>query len=580
MLKISEMFGKNGLYARLLCVIVAGVTLVTVVTAAISIYAADKAYLESYCRSDATLLEQQQDVFDGLYLDLLQFSQTIDRSWAFQRYLTDLDLTTREASATIYTLNKHVESAATEQFRASISYLAVGMNDRYIISNNATLKAEVSELRFQPLAKLAEQNPRQLVFGYLDSGYTSFDGGGEIFASAKLLTYAKTDVPYGYLFVFIRDSVLTDPFAAQNAASGTVWLVNDDGVVISPQGGMADDAVLDGIRAARDSGELCFYYTLDGVETAVVSRYVSSMGFYIVDFINRGAVRDPVMTLTIVMAAIAIGLLVCFAALIIIRKTTRPLYALIDSMTNQFRKPVELRGSSEVQDLQAAYNNMLSLITLHIEQLKTAEHDKRAAELHALQMQINPHFIYNTLTAIKWLVFMGDKEKSVAAIDCFIGLLQNTISNRSEMITVAEEAENIRNYMFLQHIRFGDLITTEILAAEDCEGCLVPKLVVQPFVENAFFHAFTVKKEGFIFVSFKRRGERLLIEITDNGDGMTPQQVENIFKPKPPEKNRLAGIGVCNVSDRIKLIYGGEYGVECRSAQGGTTFVITLPAES
>lgn len=579
---------KNGLFLRLLGVILGGVILVTAVTSMISIYTAEKLYLESFCRNSALMLEQQEERFDDLNNQILQFANTMNQSWALRLYLTTLDLTTREASNTIFSLNRHIKSAGNSDFIASINYLMVGMNGRYVIGNGATLLEKPEDILSGTLAQKAFESPQRLVYDYLDSGYTNFSNSSGLYAAAKLLIFNKTEVPYGCLFIFIPDSMIAELFRTPASDINVAQLIRADGKIISSAnatGEFVQKDLVNGIHEAKNSGELYFPCRIDGVEMAIVSHYVASMDLYIVNYINSAKVNETTLALTIIAAAAAVCLLVSIVALFIIKRTTHPIYALIDNMTNavsdNFRKPITLHGSSEVQDLEDAYNNMLILINTHIEQLKNAEKQKRSAELHALQMQINPHFIYNTLTAVKWLVWQGDKEKSVATINSFITLLQNTISNKKEMITVAEEAENIRNYMYLQHIRFGDDIVTEIITSGDCGQCKLPKLIVQPFVENAFFHAFCNKKEGFIFVNFRRKGDSLIIEIADNGDGMTEVQAQNILKSKVSDKSHFTGIGVCNVNDRLRLLYGDNGSVKCTSTlNGGTTFTITIPASN
>ena len=199
--------------------------------------------------------------------------------------------------------------------------------------------------------------------------------------------------------------------------------------------------------------------------------------------------------------------------------------------------------------------------------------NRRKAEIHALQMQINPHFIYNTLTTIKWLIWQGETEKSVKSIDAFIMILRNKISNKNEIISVAEEAKNLENYMFLLHTRFSEQIHTDIFIAESCESLSIPKLLVQPFVENAFYHAFSETTSGLIHIFFRKKEDDLVIEVVDNGSGM---------KLDDAQKNRkesFTGIGIHNVDDRIHLIYGQEYGVSIQSNLGsGTRITITIPA--
>lgn len=205
--------------------------------------------------------------------------------------------------------------------------------------------------------------------------------------------------------------------------------------------------------------------------------------------------------------------------------------------------------------------------------------EKRKAEISALQMQINPHFIYNTLSSIKWLVWQENKSKASEVIDAFISLLRNTISNKNEMITVSDEIENLKNYVLINHVRYGDKINVNFFVMPECEGYIIPKLILQPFIENAFFHAFTDRDSGSIHVFVNKNNENLICEIIDNGIGMTSEDLKNIYTGNHKKNNNFTSIGINNVNDRIKLIYGDNHGVNITSEpERGTIVKLSLPA--
>ncbi|MNW57641.1 Sensor histidine kinase YpdA [compost metagenome] len=138
---------------------------------------------------------------------------------------------------------------------------------------------------------------------------------------------------------------------------------------------------------------------------------------------------------------------------------------------------------------------------------------------------------------------------------------------------------NLRHYVLINHIRYGERIRVNYFVAPDCMQYHVPKLMIQPFVENAFFHAFNVKEEGVIHVLISRDNRRLICEVVDNGDGMDMDTLDNLEKKQTTGSCQLfSGIGVKNVHDRIRLLYGEEFGVELTSRPGeGSRVKITLP---
>ena len=331
------------------------------------------------------------------------------------------------------------------------------------------------------------------------------------------------------------------------------------------------------LQNARKKTEKISY---NGTTCSVVYSYQPQMHCYIMSLINQEQILKDTH---IFRNAILISMLICIGLMIpmffFINYSVQPIYRLIRRMSKtkdgqlDLTSKIEESGSYEIKELSHVYNILLDDINRYINQLVEEQSNRRKAEIHALQMQINPHFIYNTLTTIKWLIWQGETEKSVKSIDAFIMILRNTISNKNEIISVAEEAKNLENYMFLLHTRFSEQIHTDIFIAESCESLSIPKLLVQPFVENAFYHAFSETTSGLIHIFFRKKEDDLVIEVVDNGSGM---------KLDDAQKNRkesFTGIGIHNVDDRIHLIYGQEYGVSIQSNLGsGTRITITIPA--
>ena len=163
------------------------------------------------------------------------------------------------------------------------------------------------------------------------------------------------------------------------------------------------------------------------------------------------------------------------------------------------------------------YKRQVDEINRYIDQLINVEKEKRKAEIHALQMKINPHYIYNTLATVKWLIWQQNAEKSTQVIDAFIMLLRNVISNSDEFVTVEQEIDNLKNYALINQARYGEDIQVEFFVIPQCNEYKVPKLILQPFVENAFFHGFPQGMKGEIRIFVREENENLRFEVTDNG---------------------------------------------------------------
>ena len=227
----------------------------------------------------------------------------------------------------------------------------------------------------------------------------------------------------------------------------------------------------------------------------------------------------------------------------------------------------------EIRVLTNAYDDMVKEIDYYVKNLISEEEERRKAELNALQMQINPHFLYNTLSTIKYLARSEKINEVDKTIDALISILRNTIGTTEEMSTIKSEIENLKQYIYINKLRFGASTNVTFEVNEDCENILIPKLIIQPFIENAFFHAFTGKNSGEINVFINRNINFIVIEIIDNGIGMKETDINKI-----KSKKLKGGIGIKNVDERIKLIYGEEYGVKIVSEKDyGTIVSIKIP---
>ena len=162
-------------------------------------------------------------------------------------------------------------------------------------------------------------------------------------------------------------------------------------------------------------------------------------------------------------------------------------------------------------------------------------------------------------------------------IDAFISLLRNTISNADEFITVDKELENLNNYTLINRMRYGDAIQVGFHAGDGCRDLLLPKMIIQPFLENAFFHAFPSGMNGRIDIYMEQSEGSLCIRIEDNGIGMDQDKAESVIDHET-KKEHFSGIGIHNVSERLSLLYGDDAEADIKSREGaGTVISVRLP---
>jgi two-component system sensor histidine kinase YesM len=239
--------------------------------------------------------------------------------------------------------------------------------------------------------------------------------------------------------------------------------------------------------------------------------------------------------------------------------------------------PVDL--ANEFGELNRGFNTMVQKINTLIATVYKARLLQKNSELKALQAQINPHFLYNTLDAICWQAKLYHCDEISRTVIALANLLRVSVDNRDSFITIQAEINYIMDYVLIQRARYRDKIQVNIDIDAAIKPLLIPKLIVQPVVENAFIHGLEMKKgKGALRIRGQRDNGRVLFEVEDDGVGMSPEQINRIFH----EKDILShsSMGLMNVHRRIQLIYGESYGLEVESHPGAGTLVrIILLAE-
>lgn len=235
--------------------------------------------------------------------------------------------------------------------------------------------------------------------------------------------------------------------------------------------------------------------------------------------------------------------------------------------------------SDEIAVLQTCFNYMVAKIDELIQRVYEEQNAKRISEIKALEGQINPHFLYNTLDIIKWTALFQKANKAAEMATLLSRLLHISLSKGKEVIAIEEEVEHVTCYIGIQRVRLNFTIDVHFNIQDNIKQCKTPKLILQPIVENAIIHGLGNKVEdGRIDINCMQVGEKIKFEVIDNGRGMAMDEINNIKIKEEHKKNRFSGIGIDNVDERIRLICGKEYGIQIESELGqGTKVIIWIP---
>lgn len=237
-------------------------------------------------------------------------------------------------------------------------------------------------------------------------------------------------------------------------------------------------------------------------------------------------------------------------------------------------------GSYEVEHLGKSIKNMLGRIKVLMSDLVAEHNAKRKSEFDTLQSQINPHFLYNTLDIIVWMIENENSDKAVNIVTALAKFFRISLSKGKNIITVKDEVEHVRNYLMIQNMRFKNRFEYTIDVDEKVLSYSSLKLMLQPLVENAIYHGMEfMDGDGEIDVKVFKEDDSLYFTITDNGLGMSEDMVETLLSKDFVPSKKGSGIGVKNVNERIKLYFGSEYGLKVESEPDeGTKITIHLPA--
>jgi two-component system, sensor histidine kinase YesM len=290
-------------------------------------------------------------------------------------------------------------------------------------------------------------------------------------------------------------------------------------------------------------------------------------------------------------------MVICFIfsaaiSFLVASRLTKPLQKLYKSMLEvekgDFSQRVKFRGNDEIGQLGQRYDQMVRQINTLISDVYQSKLQQRNAELKTLQAQIHPHFLYNTLNTICWTAQRKGQKEIADMTYALSKIFRLTLSDGKDFISIKEELELVKNYLFLQEMRFKPSFTYEIEVENQIQNKLIPKLLIQPFVENAVIHGLEPSNVGgFIQIRVGIHSNRLLIEVVDNGVGMDEKHVhtlnESLVTNQQTDFNRIQGTGyaIHNVKERLLHVFGVQAKILIHSVKGrGTRVAIHLPMEN
>ncbi len=373
---------------------------------------------------------------------------------------------------------------------------------------------------------------------------------------------------------------------AQLGKNGYIYLIdNDKNIIYHPQQQLIYSGIknelIDEILKLDDTQT---YLSDKHTNKIYIKNHSSLTEWSAVGVVNTNELiknKRGIINFYVFLAGIAI-IAASLIAIIISKAITKPVKMLENTMhkveEGDFNIKSEIDLNNEIGHLSKTFNAMISKIKLLMDAAVSNEEEKRKNEIKALQAQINPHFLYNTLDTIIWMSAGGKNEEVVEVTSALARLFRTSISEGENLVPLMVEIENIQSYLTIQKMRYKDKLSYCVEIPDELQNAKTPKLILQPIVENAVYHGIKMSPAGGeITITAAASDNILTVTVEDNGVGMSQEQISKLFTIDNHDHTGM-GIGVLNVNNRIKLCFGQEYGLFYQSKEGkGTRVDIRLP---
>lgn len=449
---------------------------------------------------------------------------------------------------------------------SSIKSIVVVSKDGRILSNEKNLDMSVSsDMMKEDWYIESIHNTMPVLTGARMQSFSSDKDNWVISVSTEITGDSGDNL--GVLLMDMEYSVIEDHLRSLDLGrEGYVFLLNDKGepVYHKDTSYFSDPDKLAQLLEIQSAG--------DGYDKAsnllTCQTQIEKTGWTMVGVVSLDTLK--MLERQLFEAVLLTGGLLFIAVLLIgilfTRRLSTPMADLERGM-NEIEKLAEVRirknSFYEVELLAGNYNRMIHRIRILMDEISDKEKTLRHAELNALVSQINPHFLYNTLDTIVWMAEFNDSTRVIALTKSLAAFFRLSLSGGRELITVGDELEHVRQYLYIQKERYGDKLNYTIHAPEEVLDYTVPKIILQPIAENSIYHGIKpLDRPGQITITVQEEGEKLIFTVSDNGAGCRPDAAA-ADNPSRPGK-----VGLKNVDERLKLYYGPGYGVTIHPAPG------------
>ncbi len=414
------------------------------------------------------------------------------------------------------------------------------------------------------------------------------EGDDDTLHLIKLVKDLQTYTPIGYVRIGLKRDYIDKMAGSMSFGSnGSTIILNGKKSVIS---GRIDDVLMACMqKETAPKGSFIYEEGKERYTAVYVHSNVTdwnTIGLIPMEYINKDLAGIRNISLILILLGIAIGILVSMQ---MARGLVSPIEDTANALECFSKGDFDVRLSEnrmdEIGKMNVVFNQTIQDIKELMQKVTQAEILAKEMEFKTLQSQMNPHFLYNTLDAINWMAYKKGEMEICNLVSAISNLMRVSISNKQSIITLEQELEYVKDYLYIQRVRYNDRFETVYDIDEVLLAQAIPKLVVQPIVENAIIHGFEKSQnKNALFISAVRKGNDMNIIVRDTGAGMTEEKADSLLKEPVAEKGSgnasHTNLGMYAVHKRLQFLYGENYGLMVQSKAGeGTTVILNLPYE-
>lgn len=540
-------------------------TTLSVILTTVTINLSSESYIDSYVDSNKLILERTTIEYENLHSSINTMLTSFKDSQEVKLFLTTTEKESVTENYTIFYQFGAFMDRQSYQFYKNIPYqlVLVGRNGQTFYNNNAIQNISTTELLAKPFVTSLKADPSLIASIPADYELIKRSINGPTILSGTAITDEKNHTIIGYAFIELTEtdfSSIYDKLISPDV--NTILVANQYNEVLS-----SNKKELLQTKKKK-------YTALNHIRQSLT---IPSFNFSITSEIQLDSLKkEMAIWPKVITLMLLIFLLLIILLFFYLKKILSPLYKLIETtpkiVEGDFNQKILVSGTYEIKKLISSYNYLQDGLNIYMQQLLYTEKEKRKAEIKSLQLHIKPHFIYNTLTSIKFLIFENRNTEALTALNAFINLLEQTIYNKNELIPLKQELLILKDFSTILNTRYGNRIEFMSIIPDELQEFKLPKLLLQPFVENAFIHAFPNEIAGSICVTAKQTDEWFRIDIMDTGIGFNQDTTSQT------EKQNFSGIGIHNVQDRISLFYNNQATLTIESVKNqGTIVTIKIP---